>query len=78
MGERWRLANQYAVPGTGVRHTGHWLRSPRNASIKRSLLSVMDTLRGVSVPPNSYDDIARSSIYDRNWKRFRRTRWRPV
>lgn len=72
---RWDLANFNAIPGTG-RHTAYknYLRSPRNIGVKRSLLSAFDTLRGVTVPPNNWDDIPRQ--LERNWKSFRLTRWK--
>jgi hypothetical protein len=71
---RWTLAGRFAVAGTGKRGAyKNWLRAPRHASVKRALLSVMDTLRGVTVPPNDWDDIPRQ--HDRSWKRHRRTRW---
>lgn len=74
---RWTIANRWAVPGTGNRRRrrGRYYRRPRNISIKRALLSIFGTLKGICYPPNNYDDIARSSADDRNWKRFRKTRW---
>ena len=75
----WRLGNAFAVPGTGhPRRRGRYYRAPHNVSIKRALLSSGSNLKGEKVPPNSYDDIARASIYDRNWKRFRFTRWKEA
>lgn len=71
---RWDLANANAVPGTGRRTYGNGFRRPRNIGAKRSLLAVFGTLRGIAVPPSNWDDIARSQ--DRNWKRFRVTRWK--
>jgi hypothetical protein len=72
---RWTFAHPFAVPGTGRRRWRYenWLRRPRNASIKRALLGVFDSLRGIDVPPSSYDDMPRSC--ERSWKRHRRTRW---
>lgn len=71
------LANPLAVPGTGQRSRGYrYIRKPRNIAVRRSLLSVVDTLRGVSVPPNSWDDISRT--IERNWKAHRKTQWREV
>lgn len=73
---RWSLANACAVPGTGRRHHGHWFRRPRNVAVKRALLSAFGTLRGVPVPPDSWQDIRVKAMRNRNWKRHRLTRWR--
>lgn len=75
---RWSLANIGAVPGTGKHRRGHYFRRPRNAGIKRALISVFGSLRGVSVPPSSYDDIHIKSIRHRTWKRHRANQWRNV
>lgn len=75
---RWTLANRWAVPGTGCRHRGRWYRSPHNIAVKRGLEAIFGTLKGVTYPPNNYDDIARACAYDRNWKRFRKTRWKET
>lgn len=69
------MAHLFAVPGTGRRTRRYrFLRTPRHASAKRGLLAVAGTLRGVSTPPTSWDDITRS--IERTWKRHRLTRWR--
>lgn len=69
------MANPFAVAGTGRRPGYRWVRSPRNATIKRALLAACGTLRGQKVPPsNYYDDIERCC--ERSWKRHRLTRWR--
>src|SRR3954470_8394378 len=65
----WRLANRFAVPGTGKRggHYGCRLRSPRNATIKRGLMAAGVDLRGAKIPPNRHDDLYRQAVNDRNW-----------
>jgi hypothetical protein len=73
-----RLANIFAVPGTSVRGHGHFFRRPRSASVKRSLLAAFDTLRGVKVPPDSWDDISKSTYGHRTWKRHRRNQYHEV
>jgi CRISPR/Cas system endoribonuclease Cas6 (RAMP superfamily) len=70
------IANRLAVPGTGKRASGHFFRYPRNVGVKRALLGIWGTLRGVSVPPNAYDDIAIAAARHRSWKRHRQTQWR--
>jgi hypothetical protein len=53
------------------------LRRPRNIGIKRSLVAAFGSWRGRKVPPNNWDDLLKMSLNDRNWKRFRKTRWKP-
>ncbi len=72
----WALANAFAIPGTGRFGTGHYFRRPHNISVKRGLLAVFDHLKGVKVPPDNYDDLHVTARSDRNWKRFRKTRWK--
>lgn len=74
----WRLANQYAVPGTDHRSHGHWFRRPRNIGVKRALLSAFDTLRGIGTPPDSWDDLNIVAVRHRSWKRHRRTQWKEA
>lgn len=70
------MANVFAIPGTGRRGSyGKYLRSPRNIGVKRGLLTAFGSLRGEKVPPNQWDDLLKMSTNDRNWKRFRKTRW---
>lgn len=75
----WRMANRWAVPGTGNRrHLGHYFRAPHNANIKRAILCASGSLTGEKVPPSNYDDIHIAALYDRNWKRFRLHRWKDT
>lgn len=75
----WFMANVFAVPGTGIRRgRATWLRRPRNVGVKKLLLADTGTLRGMKVPPSAWDDICRTHLCDRNWKRFRKTRWHRV
>lgn len=67
-----------AVPHTGRRRRCKLWRRPRNACIKRALLGALGTLRGVFVPPSSYDDMKISANSDRSWKRHRRSQWRGI
>lgn len=73
---RWNLANRYAVPGTGRGICQRLFRGPRNISVKRAIYAAFDTLKGLKVPPDSYDDIYIAANRDRNWKRHRNTQWK--
>lgn len=72
---RWKLANATAIPGTGKRASfTRFFRRPRNGSIKRAIVAAGGSLRGETVPPSSWDDIARRP--QRSWKEHRRYRWK--
>lgn len=74
-----QIANVFAVPGTGhSRQACKWLRGPRNIGVKRALLADLGTLKGQKFPPDNYDDVPRAAFHDRNWKRFRKTRWHRI
>ena len=45
-------------------------------AVKRGLSAEAGSVRGEKVPPNSYDDLSMSNASNRNWKRFRRRRWK--
>ncbi len=72
------------IPGTGKSSGGHYFRRMRFVGAHRAeAASCVDDygdrqrVRGkVHRPPNNWDDFPISSRDDRNWKRFRRTRWR--
>jgi hypothetical protein len=69
------------VPYTGKRrtHKGRFYnfhRTPKNIGVRRGLIGVKGDLKGEKVPPNSWEDLLRASLFDRSWKRFRRTKWR--
>jgi hypothetical protein len=70
----WSLGHPFAVPRTGKRPPYRFFRHPRNANVKRGLLGMEDSLRGIKVPPSNYDDLDRTC--QRSWKQQRRTRWR--
>ena len=69
----WRLANPFAIRGTGKRHgrMKNVLRHPHHIGVERALAAF--GLRGEKVPPNAWDDIARCP--QRTWKEHRKTRW---
>jgi hypothetical protein len=74
------------IPGTG--HSGGWryLRRPRCHGIyreegRRRRLAHIEVdgvrLRGaLHRPPTDFDDLPVRARWNRNWKRFRRTRWK--
>lgn len=75
------------IPGTGRNHRRYTcLRRPRHHGIYREVgrLRRTDTIEidGILVrgklhhPPNNWDDLVASAMGARNWKRFRRTRWK--
>lgn len=68
----WRIANVFAVPGTGRFRRGHMFRRPRHAAVLRALGG---NLRGEKLPPTDWDDINVGSFGDRCWKRHRAHRW---
>lgn len=72
----WRLANQRAVPFTGVRAHGHWWRRPRHVAVLRA--AVDGGLRAGTVPPTDHDDLSIAALSSRNWKRHRRTQYRSA
>ena len=76
--QSWRLANQTAVPRTGRFRKGHHHRRPRNIGVRRFLVGELGSLRGVTVPPNAWDDLMISANRNRNWKRHRLTQWRDA
>lgn len=69
----WRLANAFAVPGTGRRHPGSWLRSPRHVGVRRA--TDVGLCRASDVPPSDWDDIEVQANRSRNWKRHRHTQY---
>jgi hypothetical protein len=74
------------------RRYGGWLRHPRHIGMYRANEALRDDMdmdeewsavvrRHISTkdahhPPNAWDDLVRADLYDRNWKNFRRTRWK--
>lgn len=76
------------APGvhTGYRY-GRYLRNPKTTAERRDNQEdiILDIDLEVRVPvrgrrrnlPNAWNDILVSGLRDRNWKRFRRTRWKP-
>lgn len=75
------------IPGTGRRRRRYTsLRKPRHHGIYREVGRLRRTdaveMDGVLVrgklhhPPNNWDDLMSSAIGARNWKRFRRERWK--
>lgn len=74
----WRIGGARAVRGVHRPRPYRYFRSLRTGGIKRAILAVSGTLRGEKVPPEYYDDINRAACGDRNWKQFRRTRWKVL
>lgn len=68
-------ANLLAIPGTGKRGRGRWLRRPRHIAVLRGLEQTSGTLRGSKLPPDDWADIPRKT--ERSWKAHRHQRWRP-
>lgn len=72
----WRLANQYAIPGTGVMHHGRWLRRPKGAAAALRAAADGD-MRPAAIPPDAWDDLPIQALRSRTWKRHRRTQYHP-
>jgi len=75
------------IPHTGKgRGWGSFYRVPKHLAAWREKYAFDADYRGEKIktrnkeklPPTAWDDIARASIYDRSWKRFRKTRWKPL
>jgi hypothetical protein len=75
------------IPGTGKRRRryGVYYRHPKFASVHRAACALeMDDDckefrvkgRKIKLPPTNWDDIPRASLYNRNWKKFRKTKWK--
>lgn len=88
---KWEAeARGLPIPGTGRSHKRYWkshYRRMRFVAVWRASEAAVqhDRDEGVrvngrlhrAVPPNSWDDYRRGgSVYDRSWKRNRKTRWR--
>lgn len=75
-----------AIPGTGRRGRRNYYRMPRGNGAKRAACEAHQRLdidevkvnRRIKVPSSNWDDIRRSDIYERNWKRHRKTQWKEV
>lgn len=76
MAATWRLANQYAIPGTGVRHPGNWIRRPKGAAAALRAAADGD-MRPAAIPPDAWDDLPIQALRSRTWKRHRRTQYHP-
>jgi hypothetical protein len=91
--EAKRLAARHAaelglpIPGTGKRERwfGTHFRFPRHMGAERAAVAAENDDRedgihagNIPVPPNAWDDILRSDLKERNWKRHRQTRWRKA
>lgn len=83
---RWKNYPGYGpVPGTGRRRYGKYFRSLRHMNERRAAALVVTEdgevaprpNRGVSLLPNPWDDYTIAARRDRNWKRFRKTQWKP-
>lgn len=77
-----------AIPGTGKRSRGHYFRHPHSLNVNRARESATvderdKEFRSIRINkikklPNSWDDIIVSALYNRNWKKFRKTRWKKT
>lgn len=75
------------IPYTGKRRGGHYYRRNTYLPIVRAAVAAEDDDRednrygarvkgAIRIPPNPWDDRPIRALKDRNWKRFRRTRWK--
>ncbi len=71
------------IPGIHKRRWGGTMRHPKSFGVYRAKAAMIEEgredirVRGkIKLPPNAWDDIIRPNLYDRNWKRFRKTRWK--
>lgn len=69
------------VPFTGKRKWGfgNFYKTPRHAQERRWNIAHKEYVRGKRHPgylPNPWDDYPRSDVYDKNWKRQRKTQWK--
>jgi len=74
---------QGPVPGTGKKTFSHCWRHPKTlAALRASYVCKEDMepeMRGSrkrGILPTAWDDYRRSSLYDRSWKRFRKTQYK--
>ena len=89
--ERWwktgREAARHAealglpIPRTGKKNWRGMMRNPKGMSAWRENAAIdsFDEVRPngkIKLPRNSWDDVVRSCLSDRNWKGFRKTRWK--
>lgn len=62
-----------------ARKRGSWLRRPRTVAEERQNKGAEadgERIRGKRrILPDNYDDIRMGSIFDRSWKRLRKTKW---
>ncbi len=83
----WRHLETYPgwgpVPRTGRRSSSRYYRRP-GTQAERRMAQVVDPSepaprpsRNANALPNAWDDYGRASADDRNWKRFRKTQWKP-
>lgn len=67
---------------------GKWLRSPKTVNERRKWSDTLDWIKeGFSIKlrskrspaalPDNYDDIQRMDLHHRNWKRQRKTEYKP-
>lgn len=72
------------IPYTGKKRHGGYFRAPKTFNILKSISAIMVDERHsdirpkgkIKIVPNSWDDITKSSNYNRNWKRNRKTKWK--
>ena len=72
------------VPGTGAGRRGSFFRSIHTAGARKQaqLLDPVEprprASRSENNIPDNWDDLRNSAYTNRNWKRFRRTRWKAT
>ena len=71
------------IPYTGKRSGYRYYRRPKGMAAYREDAGRIDYRNEdvkpkgkIKLPPNAWDDIGRASYFDRNWKAFRKTRWK--
>lgn len=88
-GYRGRLLDNWngegPVPGVRRPRGGNYFRHPKTTNERRWATPVLEdgepaprAARNSHHLPNSWDDYQRASREDRNWKRFRKTRWKQA
>lgn len=71
------------VPGVSRPRKGHYYRRMQTMGERRKAIPIDDEpgprpSRRANRLPNNWDDYPRSALRNNNWKRFRKTQWKPV
>lgn len=70
------------VPGVSRPRNGHYYRRMKTMGERRKAIPIDDEpgprpSRSANRLPNSWDDHRRMNLRNNNWKRFRKTQWKP-